>query len=143
MRVLVRVEVRPTEDKEKVAKAVTNLFDVKLSEERVGESTFLVGEGDASSLFKFRRLLFEQRILDAARTFMLKGLTASGFTFYINKQAAYAGRVSFCTYEFEESPLGPIIVEVNCKDPEAAILWLAPRTVQGVPVEEITSPPDP
>lgn len=143
MRVRVRAEVRPTEDKDKVVRAVANLLDVNLTEERVGESTFLVGEGDEHSLLKLRRLFFEQRILDAARASMMKGLTASGFTFYLNKQAAYAGKASFCTYEFEESPLGPIIVEVSCKDPETAILWLAPRTVQGVPVEEVTSPPDP
>lgn len=143
MKVRVRVEVKPTEDKEKVARAVMNLLDVSLVEERVGENLFLVGEGDERVLTKLRRLLFEQRILDAARASILKGLTSNGFTFYLNKQAAYVGKVSFCTYQFEESPLGPIIVEVSCEDPETAVLWLTPRTVQGVPVEEVASPPDP
>lgn len=143
MKVIIRVEVRPTEDKEKVAKAVLNLFDVKLKEETVGETLFLVGEGDSHSLSKFRKLLFEQRILDAARQLMQKGLVGNSFTFYLHKQAAYAGKVSFCTFAFGESPLGPISVEVESDDPQTALLWLAPRTVQGVPVEEVTAPPDP
>jgi len=143
MRVRVKVEVRPTEDVEKVARAVLSLFDVELREEFEGGSRYLVGVGDERSLYKFRRALFEQRILDAARNFMLKGLSERTFTFYLHKQAAYMGRVSFCSYQFGESPLGPIVVEVTCEDPMAAILWLAPKTVQGVPVEEISSPPDP
>ncbi len=143
MKVRVRVEVKPTEDREKVERAVLNLFDAALREESFGETTVLVGEGDSRCLLKFRRLLFEQRILDAAREQMMRGLTGDGFRFYLHKQAAYAGRVSFCSYEFGESPLGPIVVEVSTSDPQLAILWLAPRTVQGVPVEEVASPPDP
>ena len=143
MQVVIRVEVRPTEDKEKVAKAVLNLFDVELREETFGETLLLVGEGDSRSLNKFRKLLFEQRILDAARHIMQKGLAGNVFTFYLHKQAAYAGKVSFCTFAFGESPLGPITVEVRSDDPQTAILWLAPRTVQGVPVEEVDTPPDP
>lgn len=143
MRVVVRAEVQPTESVEKVRKAILNLFDIELREERTDQSLYLVGEGDERSLLKFRQLLFEQRILDAARQFLNRGLSQSGFTFFLHKQAAYAGKVSFCTYELGESPLGPITVEVQCNDPQSAILWLAPRTVRGVPVVEVSSPPDP
>jgi len=143
MRVQVRAEARPTENSEKVKRAVRNLFDLELKEEKVGYSLQIIGEGDERSLVKFRRLLFEQRILDAARQFMLRGLSRNGFTFYLNKQAAFMGKVSFCTFELGESPLGPIAVEVQCSDPQSAILWLAPRTVQGVPIEEVSTPPDP
>lgn len=143
MRVYVKVEVKLTEDKEKVARAVLNLFNVRLVEEHSDDKVLLVGEGDERSLVKFRRLLFEQRVLDAARQFLVKGSTPNGFVFYLHKQAAFAGKVSFCTYEIGESPLGPIVVEVACSNPESAILWLAPRTVQGVPIEEVTDPPDP
>lgn len=143
MKVRVRAEVRPTESSEKVARAIRNLFDLELNEEKVGYNQQIIGEGDEKSLVKFRRLLFEQRILDAARQFMLRGLSRNGFTFYLNKQAAFMGKVSFCTFELGESPLGPITVEVQCSDPQTAILWLAPRTVQGMPIEEVASPPDP
>ncbi len=143
MKVRIRAVVRPTESCEKVKQAIRNLFDVELREEKEGERLYVVGESDEGGLSKFRRLLFGQRILDAARQFMLNGLTRNGFTFYLNKQAAYVGVISFCTYELGESPLGPIVVEVQCDDPHSAILWLAPRTVQGTPIEEVASPPDP
>lgn len=143
MRVRVRVEVRPTEDAEKVRGALLNLFNVRLEEEASGYLRVLVGEGGAEVLVKFRRLLREQRILDAARQYLLRGIREGGFSFYLNKQAAYSGKVSFCSFEYGESPLGPITVEVETEDPQRTILWLAPRTVQGMPVEEVRKPPDP
>jgi len=143
MRVIIRAEVRPTEDEEKVVKALLNLFNVQLREEVSGHVKILVGEGGREALVKFRRLLMEQRILDAARQYLLRGLHERGFSFYLNKQAAYSGKVSFCSFEYGESPLGPIAVEVETDDPQRAILWLAPRTVQGTPVEEVREPPDP
>ncbi|MCS7104498.1 MAG: hypothetical protein NZ954_02910 [Thermofilaceae archaeon] len=143
MRVVVRAEVRPTESPEKVGKAILNFFDVKLREERYGDWIVLIGEGDVESLKKFRRALFQHKILDAARQLMAKGLSPKGFTFFLNKQAAFVGRISFCTFEYGESPLGAISVEVQSSDPLLAIRWLAPRTVQGTPVEEVDTPPDP
>ncbi|RLF06863.1 MAG: hypothetical protein DRK00_00355 [Thermoprotei archaeon] len=143
MKVVVRAEVRPTEDKEKVVKALLNLFDLQLKEEASGHVKLIVGEGGEEVLMKFRRLLMEQRILDAARQYLLRGMHERGFSFYLNKQAAYSGKISFCSFEYGESPLGPIVVEVETEDPQRAVLWLAPRTVQGTPVEEVKKPPDP
>lgn len=143
MLVRVRVEVRPTEDIDKVARAVQSLFEISLKEEKHGNYKALVGEGGSEVLVKFRRLLFEHHILDSARRFMLNGLNDRGFVFYLNKQAAYCGKPSFCTFETSESPLGPIIVEVITDDPKTAMLWLAPRTVHGEPIIEIEGTPDP
>ncbi|MEM1508720.1 MAG: RNA-binding domain-containing protein [Thermofilaceae archaeon] len=143
MLVRIRVEVRPTEDIDKVAKAVQNLFEINLREENHGNYKALVGEGGSEALVKFRRLLFEHHILDSARHFMLNGLSDHGFVFYLNKQAAYCGKPNFCTFEASESPLGPIIVEVITDNPKTVILWLAPRTVHGEPIIEIEKIPDP
>ncbi len=143
MIVRIRVEVRPTEDVNKVVKAVRNLFEVNLKEEKHGDRKVLVGEGGGKVLAKFRRLLFEHRILDSARQCMLNGLNDKGFVFYLNKQAAYCGRPSFCTLEAGESPLGPIVVEVLTDDPKNAVLWLAPRTIHGEPIIEVEEMPDP
>jgi predicted RNA binding protein with dsRBD fold (UPF0201 family) len=44
--------------------------------------------------------------------------------FFLNKQAAYAGHVSFSAPE-GESPLGPIQVILETEDPEQLIDWLA------------------
>jgi predicted RNA binding protein with dsRBD fold (UPF0201 family) len=44
--------------------------------------------------------------------------------FFLNKQAAYAGHVSFSAPE-GESPLGPIQVILETENPEQLIDWLA------------------
>ena len=46
--------------------------------------------------------------------------------FFLNKQAAYAGHVSFSAPE-GESPLGPIQVVIETENPEQVIDWLAGR----------------
>jgi len=58
---------------------------------------------------------------------LFKGLNENSITFYLNKQVAYAGHVSFCQ-PVAESPLGPIKVQILCDKPKDLIDWLAPKT---------------
>ncbi|MCQ8892581.1 MAG: hypothetical protein NQU41_04275 [Candidatus Methanosuratincola sp.] len=136
-RVVVEAEVRSTEDEEKVARAVSNLTGTKPYRiVQRGQQRILVQEGDESMLVTLRQLLRRERILDAARKLMLRGVRGNQFTFYINKQVAYAGHVSFCMPE-GESPLGPIKFTVETEDPKSFIDWLATRTVDGRPIDEV------
>jgi hypothetical protein len=48
-------------------------------------------------------------------------------SFYLNKQVAFSGHVSF-SEETAESPLGPIKVNVETDNPEQLIDWLAEKT---------------
>ncbi|ABL78097.1 RNA-binding domain-containing protein [Thermofilum pendens] len=144
MKVVVRAPFYPTESLEKVLSSIFNLFDAPK------ESCAVVGEGKGryiecvfhnhKPLEKFRRLLRQQRILDAARSYVERGLREGEVKFYLNKQAAFAGKVSFCTYEAGESPLGSIIVviELGKCSPDEFLNWLAPRTVNGKPVGEVS-----
>ena len=143
MRVEVKAEAKATEAVDKVCRAIQQLFDVEVSLQEVGYTRIIKGLGDHRALYKFRRRLREQRILDAARQFLYRGKEEGYIRFYLNKQAAYMGRISFCTYEYGESPLGAITVNIETNDPDTLIAWLAPRTVRGVPVEEVEEPPDP
>ncbi len=129
MELFLSAAVRPTESPEKVAGALENLFPgIKLdsSEGRIE------GRGGAESLSTFRRLLREQRILDTARSVMLQGRLGDAVQFRLNKQAATVSRINFPP---EEEPLGSIHVEI--RGPVSLIDWLAPRTKEGKPVEEI------
>ena len=130
-RLEVEVEVRPTEDPEKVTTAVNRVLgDLKLESKKREERDFLVGKSEgAEALGKFHDLLRRERILDAARSVMLKGLRGETITFYLNKQAAFAGHISFSQPE-GESPLGPIKFEILCDDPMELIDWLTPRTMR-------------
>jgi hypothetical protein len=98
----------------------------------VAQGGFTRGGGGAASLAAFHRLLREQRILDTARSVMLQGVVGDAVQFRLNKQAATVGRINFPP---EEEPLGSIHVEI--RGAASLIDWLAPRTVDGKPIEEI------
>lgn len=144
----VRAPVFLTEDRERVLRALTNVLSLEASsclDERVEDERFIIIRcyaGSLKPLEKLRSLLRSLQILDAARSYLERGYRDSVVRFYLNKQAAYAGRVSFCTYEFGESPLGAITVSVYLDEcnVEKFLNWLAPRTLQGKPVMEEDSP---
>jgi predicted RNA binding protein with dsRBD fold (UPF0201 family) len=48
-------------------------------------------------------------------------------SFYLNKQVAFAGHISF-SEESAESPLGPIRVNIETDSPEQLIDWLAEKS---------------
>jgi predicted RNA binding protein with dsRBD fold (UPF0201 family) len=79
------------------------------------------------TLTKLYNLLRRERIRDAARGVLYEGLSEKSIIFYLNKQVAYVGHVSF-SKPVGESPLGPIKVEIQCDKPRELIDWLAPRT---------------
>lgn len=121
--------LRPTESPEKVERALQNLFLGIVLE---AKETRIEGRGGTEALSTFHRLLREQRILDTARSVFLAGRVGDALQFRLNKQAATVGRISFPP---EEEPLGSIHVEI--RGPQLLVDWLAPRTSEGRPVEEI------
>jgi len=144
----VRTYIFPTEDNLRVLKAVSNVIDIaetKPLESKEPHENYSVVTWIFDSLKpleKLRTLLRSQRVLDAARASIERGLWERGVKFYLNKQAAYAGKASFCSTEFGESPMGAITVIVFLEgcDPQKFLNWLAPKTKQGVPVEEENQP---
>jgi predicted RNA binding protein with dsRBD fold (UPF0201 family) len=140
--VTVEVEVRPTESREKVMRALRNLFEPQtVRVERLGESEVIVAESTTlASLTKLYYALRAERILDAARGALKKGVQAKDrLVFHLHKQAAYTGKVSFVDGD-NESPLGAIRFVVEHPDVKAVIDWLAPYTVRGRPVFEREMP---
>jgi predicted RNA binding protein with dsRBD fold (UPF0201 family) len=128
----VEVEVNPTEDLEKVKKAVENIFGVvKFKVESRKWGRLLIAETKGiEGLTKLYNLLRRERIRDAARKVLFGGLRDKALTFYLNKQVAYAGHISF-SQKTAESPLGPINVQIHSDDPRELIDWLAPKTTKG------------
>lgn len=132
MRLQVEVEVKPTEDKEKVEAAVKKIFPtLELSQ----NENSLVGKSvRAESLDRLHQLLRGQAIRDSARSVMLRGRRGNLVQFMLNKQVAFVGKVSFTG---GESPLGPIVVTLEAPDIESLIDYLAPRTREEKPIREI------
>ncbi|MEM3770614.1 MAG: RNA-binding domain-containing protein [Candidatus Bathyarchaeia archaeon] len=125
----VEVEINPTESEEKVRRAVENIFGgipVQIKPLQKG-SLLMADVKGLESLTKLYNLLRRERIRDAARGALFEGLSEKTVTFYLNKQVAFAGHVSF-SKAVAESPLGPIKVQIKCDDPRQLIDWLAPKT---------------
>jgi hypothetical protein len=127
--VKIEVDVNLTEDLEKVKKTVENIFGSVESEvkQRKRGNLLIAQAKGKSGLAKFYNLLRRERIRDAARSALFEGLSKKSITFYLNKQVAYAGHLSFSN-PVGESPLGPIKVQISCDEPQELIDWLAPRT---------------
>jgi predicted RNA binding protein with dsRBD fold (UPF0201 family) len=125
----VEVEINPTEDPDKVKRAVENIIgnaEFEIKQQRQGSLLVAKAEG-MDGLTKFYDLLRRERIRDATRRVLFGGLSGKSIAFYLNKQVAYVGHVSF-SQPTAESPLGPIKVQIQCDNPRELIEWLAPRT---------------
>jgi len=84
----------------------------------------LINGKDQSSLERFRMILQRDQIRAAARSVLRRSAEGNRIVFFLNKQAAYAGHVSFSAPE-GESPMGPIQVILETENPEQLIDWLA------------------
>jgi predicted RNA binding protein with dsRBD fold (UPF0201 family) len=133
VRAEVVVEVRPTENLEKVKRALLNVFEperLEIKEEGNRKLIIAYGSG-AKALAKLKEAIWRQGIQDSARSVLARSAIGNNvLSFSINKQAAYVGVVSFVT-EPNESPLGPITFKVEVSDVRQFLDWIAPRTYRG------------
>jgi len=127
--VQIEAEVYPTEDETKVKRALESIFSsLQFELKQLKRGSLLAAKTSGTDgLTKLYNLLRRDRIRDATRSVMYKGTIGHSIVFYLNKQVAYAGHVSF-SQPSGDAPLGPIIVEIQCDDPRQVIDWLAPRT---------------
>ena len=124
----VSVPVYPSEDINKVKQAVSNLITTpNFNEIQINGITYLtcVLEG-LSELDKLREMMKKERIQNAARRLLRKDRSRDTLVFFLNKQAAYVGRLSFSD-PAGESPLGPIRFKIVSTDIDLIIDWIAPR----------------
>ena len=109
----------PTEDREKVVGAISAIFpDATVS----GEDPI---EAIAVSTEVIADLLKRQRIRDAARAVMRRGMRGNRTSFRLNKQVAAVGKISFSE---ETHPLGDIEVTIIADDVSTVIDSIAPNT---------------
>jgi len=119
--------VKPSEDEGKVQRCLLNLFP-SAKPERIQLPDGIVLLRARGTGLKFmaalRNLIRQERIRTAARS-ILRGRTEDHrIRFYINKQAAFVSRISFCE-SIGESPLGSIEIIVETDSPQDAIDYLA------------------
>ena len=136
----IRVEtlLNNTESLEKVQKAIKTLFfdaECKIEEGGIKRKVYaeLRGKNALSILYNSFRT---QKILDAARRMMYKGLIGDSFIIYFNKQAAFVGKIHFSLVDEETRMLGPIKVIIKSNNIEKLINYLAPETNKGKIIEQ-------
>jgi len=130
--VTAEASVEPTEEEKKVERALLKLFPSGRPEKRVEESItvgLIMRGSELEFLSSLRNLIRQERIRNTARAIFLRGLRDNVLRIYLNKQAAFMGRVSFCA-PVGESPHGPISILLESKDMPSVIDYLA-----GIPVQ--------
>jgi predicted RNA binding protein with dsRBD fold (UPF0201 family) len=115
--------ISPSESPEKVLAAIINILgDCERNVEQ-GEALVSVTVDDSKCLQTIHDQLRDRGVRSAARRLLRLGSQGNKVTFLVNKQAAYAGVVALCGSE-EESPMGPIRVELTSDQPDALVDWL-------------------
>jgi uncharacterized protein len=129
--VTAKANVEPTEDEKKVERALLKLFPSGPVERRIEEG-FTVGLVIHGTSLEFlsslRNLIRQERIRTTARAIFLRSAESRILRIYLNKQAAFMGRVSFCA-PVGESPHGPISIDVESDEMQAVIDYLAANPV--------------
>lgn len=121
MRISVSAEINPTESPEKLLGALTNIFPLGRF---TREGNMFAFEGDEDLLAHFSFLLEKQRIRDSANVHMHLKTHHDRLKIFLNKQAAYMGKVNFCS----DCAMGPITILAEGEGLSPLIDRISPRT---------------
>lgn len=115
VKIIVETEIRPTEDIEKVKKAlqtIITLNDLNIEEVATGFKTVSIKCESIKCLEPLRNAIKIQQIEPAVRAYLHKNIENSTLTILIHKQAAFAGKISLVDSD-RESPLGSIRIVIT------------------------------
>ncbi|UTB32822.1 MAG: hypothetical protein NKF70_00630 [Methanobacterium sp. ERen5] len=118
-KVMVRARVNPTEELDKVIKAISNIFDYE--ELEIGDG-YVEVTGDENCVLKLKEELKNREIRDTANRILFKGIENNKISFSLGKQAALVSVPNFV--DSQMSALGELDVEVETENPEVFIAWI-------------------
>ena len=121
--VSVECEVRPSEDPSAVAAAISEILPG--APVRVEGGRAEAAADGPGCLSRIAETIRSRSSGAAYLRCMLRNIGPDGTWFYLNKQAAAAGRIALCA-EADESPMGPVRVTLRSQRVEDAIDWLVP-----------------
>ena len=117
-----KVIINPTEDLDKVLKALSNILDY--NEIEIGDDYITVTGGE-DSLLRLKDSLMKRRIRNTARKILMKNLQDKVLFFKLSKQAAYVGVFNLIGENL--SALGEINVKIETDNVDAFLNWIAPQ----------------
>jgi predicted RNA binding protein with dsRBD fold (UPF0201 family) len=121
-KIYAKADVNPTEDINKVIKAIANV--IEYDEIEVGDD-YVCASGDIETIKNLRDELKERKIRGAARKIMLKRSSINKISFNLSKQAAFAGTLNLVDDSL--CALGEIEVEIKTDDTKKFIDWISPE----------------
>jgi predicted RNA binding protein with dsRBD fold (UPF0201 family) len=116
--------VSPSEDPSKVLAAAKNVFPECAYEVEKVQDGFVLRSRGMACLEKIRDQLRDRHVRAAANRLILRMRDGPRLNVLLNRQAAAAGVIALCT-SATESPLGPLVLQIDCDDPESVIEWLS------------------
>ncbi len=133
---MVKCLVHPTEDTTRVMKAIENIFGTILINifERSELVELLVTNLHQDNLSHIRQIIHDKRIIDAVRVRLLKNRDEFTSFIFLDKQAAFVGKLRLLDNEDEIPPLGPIELRIDFatdSEFEKFLDWFTPPTKDG------------
>jgi len=113
--------VNPSEDPEKIKIAISNIFPY--STIKTENYSISAVSKELRSFEKIYEVIHNNRFQKVFSRNLEKNLENDATWFYLNKQAAFVGRIVICE-EAEESPLGPIKVTLTSLNIDQIIDWI-------------------
>ncbi len=140
----------PTEDPEKVMRAISTLFtDIVLEKKAIEtiepglgdyHSLFVSGEGGLDLLLTLHGLIRREEIIDSIRNKVFsKNLSSDSLSvrFLLNKQAAFVGIPSISAQKESLGAIEIVIMAESQNEMERLLEWLLPITEGGIPIVEV------
>ena len=121
-KMMARAKVNPTEDMDKVIKAISNIF--KFDELEIGDG-YVIVTGESESLLDLRESLKIRKIRTTAERIFLNGTERDKIIFSLSKQAALVSTPNFVDREM--SVLGEIDVNIQTDNIERFIEWMTAK----------------
>ena len=119
----VKTSINKTENIEKITNAVENIVKIKY----ITTDMEIIGTTDNYRELKNLYEVFRNKqTTHIARKVLLKNLQENTSQILFNKQAAAVNSIVICD-KMNESPLGPIIMEIETTDIEEFIDWFVPK----------------
>lgn len=123
LRIVLRAELSPSEDGAKVLQAMRNVFGDCSYQVEEREGVVVLRSSGLGCLQRMRDQFRDRHVRDAARRLLLKSIDGNRMRVLFNRQAAFVGVIAVVSAA-EESPIGPLVLEVDCERPEELLDWL-------------------
>ena len=113
--------LNPSEDPEKVKKAISNIFPHSII--KIERCSITAQSKELRSFEKIYETIHLKKSQNTYRRYLEKNLDNNTTWFYLNKQAAFVEQIAICE-EAGESPLGPIKVILTSSNIDEIIDWI-------------------